>query len=539
LKQLSSYWFKNLERLNNPNEIDLFLIRKYLTNITEILLDNNELEVKYNKNTLDPFSDIISDNNSVSINPNLISPNFLDCVVGDIIRKIAIRKYSIYRGELVSLPLRRLVENLVKWLEYNRCEKLIYNELGGYKEYLTKALNLKYNSEYVKNNLTKSIDSKNLEHWVYQITHLNSKFSTNDVFEGKLKIIKDFIIKNPPNSSGDSVSLAEKVIKKIQEISDAKVIVVSSNNSDYQLEENINIDNDILVKSNKFDINQCDIKYSDNSTFIENIKLNQLDGFLTNNLDNKVTNRIYVEEGVLLGKKLLKKLKYQNQNKETTFKNQPRGKIDKKSLYKLNFNQKVFNKVIINDSKPTHIHLSIDGSGSINLNHKYIKILKLSASLIYISKNLPNFRLSISVRNTGTRTIYLQAYTLMLFDSKKDSLKKGLELISRLSFKGGTPEGLSFGVIKDYLKKDLNNEDISFINISDGLPTKKLHENIEEITKNEIKSLNYLGINTLSYLVDQDNFTIFKSMYGKSSIYLEDFDISKISNNINKLLLNE
>jgi hypothetical protein len=534
LKQLSSYWFKDLERLNNPNKIDLFLIRKYLTNIAEILLETKDYKVVYSPLDSDPFID--SKENDIEINSGLISPNNLDYAVGDIIRNIAIKNYSKYKGELIGLPERILVGKLTRWLEYNRCEKLLINQLGGYKGYLDKTLDLLYNSEKVQIGLKKKTDSGNLEHWVYQITHLNSKFSSENIFKGNLKKIKKFIIKNPPHSTSDSVELASKIISKVKEISNAKIISVEVNDDLYDVKYQ-NIDRTILAKSNKFDIDQCDISQDENSTLIKNIKIEKINNSILNNISNKVTNNVYVEEGVYLGKKLLKRLRNQNQLKETTFRNQVRGGIDKKSLYKLNFSQKVFQKTITNDSKITHIHLSIDGSGSINEKQKYIKILKLSASLIYIAKNLPNFRLSISVRNTGVRTVYLQAYTLILFDSKKDSLKKGLELLNRLQFNGGTPEGLSFGVIRDYLVKTISNENISFINISDGLPTKKLHEGIEGITKGEINVLNSLGINTLSYLVDKDNFSIFQQMYGKSSVYLEDFDISKISNNINKLLL--
>lgn len=539
MKQLSSYWFKDLERLNNPNEIDLFLIRKYLTNIAEILLETKEYKVIYSPLDSDPFID--SKEGDIEINSGLISPNNLDYAVGDIIRNIAIKKYSKYKGELIDLPgrvlsERVLIRRLFRWLEYNRCEKLINDQLGGYKGYLNKTLDLLYNSEKVQIELESKTNSENLEHWVYQITHLNSKFSSDNAFRGGLQKIKQLIINNPPNNTSDSVNLASKIILKIEEISNAKTIHVVVNDDSYDVEYQ-NINKTTLAKSNKFDINQCDISQDENSTLIKNIKLENINNSILGNISNKIINNSYIEEGVYLGKRLLKKLRNQNQHKETTFRNQVRGGIDKKSLYKLNFNQKVFQKTITNDSKITHVHLSIDGSGSINENQKYTKILKLSASLIYISKNLPNFRLSISVRNTGTRAVYLQAYTLMLFDSKRDSLKRGLELLNRLKFEGGTPEGLSFGVIRDYLIKDRNSENISFINISDGLPTKKLHENIEEITKNEIISLNNLGIDTLSYLVDNDNFNIFRKMYGKSSIYLEDFDIKRISNNINKLLL--
>ena len=103
-----------------------------------------------------------------------------------------------------------------------------------------------------------------------------------------------------------------------------------------------------------------------------------------------------------MGKKLASKLQFRNLDQKVTYHNQKKGKIDKRNLYKATFDDLIFKQDFIKESKKTHIHLSIDGSGSMCMYDKDFKTLKLSACMATVACLIPNIRVSISVRKVKT-----------------------------------------------------------------------------------------------------------------------------------------
>ena len=253
-----------------------------------------------------------------------------------------------------------------------------------------------------------------------------------------------------------------------------------------------------------------------------------------------------------MGKKLASKLQFRNLDQKVTYHNQKKGKIDQRNLYKATFDDLIFKQDFIKESKKTHIHLSIDGSGSMCMYDKDFKTLKLSACMATVACLIPNIRVSISVRKVKTNgkkrdtQITRKPITIIIFDSLTDSIKD-ISKLSHIDFKDLTPEGLCFDSIKKYIELNpINQEKIVFVNISDGFPSDlkdTSKETVEETTRKKVNEFKREGIDILSYFVDSGTnhkhhkgLKTFKRMYGNTSEILNINNFSKILRDINKQL---
>ena len=304
-------------------------------------------------------------------------------------------------------------------------------------------------------------------------------------------------------------------------------------------------------------IDKLNIKDLEKSNLVDNIKPKDQkikDSFLHNFLHptQLPSNKVSVKEGINMGKKLASKLQFRNLDQKVTYHNQNKGRVDARNLYKATFDDLIFKQDFIKEHKKTHIHLSIDGSGSMCMYDKDSKTLKLSACMATIACLIPNIRVSISVRKVKTDTkkkdinITRKPVTIIIFDSLTDSIKD-ISKLSHIDFKDLTPEGLCFDSIKKYMGMNpISQEKIVFVNISDGFPSAMLDtvkEKVEEVTRKKINEFKREGIDVLSYFVESGStikatkgLKTFKRMYGNTSETLNVDNFSKILRDINKQL---
>lgn len=517
---LADYWFKDPSILNNLNEFNLTILRKYLTNVARILGSNNDYEVIYSNNNTSYV-----DQNKIKLNYRLVGEN-IDYAVGDIIKALALNLFSndfqdTY-NKIFKKEGRTIHEfQIYKWLETYRSINLFsLDHLGGYKPYLDKWFEEKF---YTFDQLVASIFKIEVENIII------------------LEELKNLVRNHFPTNLRESIELSNDIYDflklnlpthKIDQNED-----ISVDNTQGEPVKKGRFEFSKFDKSNVISVDDFEFKEYQHSTLISDINGEDELKYLTPSMLGKslnTNNRAYIDEGLKLGKKLTKKLKFKNQHQSTVYSGQKRGYLDKKSLNRVRFTNRVFSKTIMSDQKPTHIHLSIDGSGSMNDKGKYRDAIKLCAGLMLISKELPDVRISISSRNVGHNQL---ATTTIFFDSDKDSFKQGINKLDKISFAKGTPEGMCFGGILDYINNP--NEKTYFINVSDGAPSINVFPDVIEVTKKQVKRFQTHNIQVLSYLVDSDEFSIFQEMYGKSSVKLNIEDFNQISNDINKLLINE
>ena len=293
---------------------------------------------------------------------------------------------------------------------------------------------------------------------------------------------------------------------------------------------------------------------------IECIIVNKLTKSLLESVEFPLTSYIYsegilrdmnskeVEQGIKLGIQLGKKLQIRSESKTTIYNRQKVGKIDKRLISSLGFgNQNVFSIFEIDSYKKANLHISIDGSGSMN-GIKWRKTIINTVALCKAVDVISNLSIQVSVRTTSTMSHL--PYVVIAYDSRVDKFSKAKHVFKYLTPGGTTPEGLCFEAISKTFVPASAECDSYFLNISDGEPYYQTR-NFEysgipaaEHTEKMVKNIEAVGIKTLSYFVSDTSFqsssyqvNLFTKMYGKGSQFVDITNISLITKTMNKLFL--
>ena len=175
---------------------------------------------------------------------------------------------------------------------------------------------------------------------------------------------------------------------------------------------------------------------------------------------------------------------------------------------------------------------------------KWEQVLINTIALGYISLNMNNINISISIRTTGDVFTGSQVPLLILaFDSKKHTLKE-LKKLKYYREDGLTPEGICLEALN--VSNSSYYLDSYLINMSDGMPTFLDYKGEKAIsdTARVIKNIKKGGVNILSYFIQSEHNNYkhdpennFKKRYGKDASFIDTNNINEITKSLNKLLL--
>lgn len=266
----------------------------------------------------------------------------------------------------------------------------------------------------------------------------------------------------------------------------------------------------------------------------------------------------YVNEGLILGAKLGRKMQIRNEVNITKFTRRPTGKIDKRLLHELGFDQEeIFHTEFADKYKEFSMHISVDASSSMSDHLKWGKAIKLCVALAKASSMLDNVHTTISFRTTLGKNPYL----LIAYDSKVDKVAKIRNLFPLLKPTNVTPEGLCFEALVKNLPKNELGVNKYFINISDGMPyieytiddvvIKYEGETAAQHTKSQVSKIKNNGYQVISYFIKSHTDTysaysaetqkkievLFKMMYGSDSNFIDVNDVNQISNTLKKKMM--
>lgn len=264
------------------------------------------------------------------------------------------------------------------------------------------------------------------------------------------------------------------------------------------------------------------------------------------NLDDKIQNA--VNQGIVMGVRLGKKLKLRNEVNIDKFTRKNTGKIDKRLLHEIGSGiENIFYNNRFHKYNKTIIHISVDASSSMR-GTKWLNSIKLCTTIAKAASMLENVNVSISFR-TVTHNM---PYTVIGYDSTKDSFSKVKNLFGYLNPAETTPEGLAFESIMSYLPKVDGDTNGYFINISDGEPCFNFKLDDSTIvaytgvkacihTRKQVKKILASGYKVLSYFVSEyeieTNKINFKVMYGEDSRFINVHNINSIADTLNGKLL--
>lgn len=289
-------------------------------------------------------------------------------------------------------------------------------------------------------------------------------------------------------------------------------------------------------------------------------KLTESDDFPFTNKDwqTRQPQRRYEEEvrkginsGILLGKKL----QIRNESRETVFSRLKKGKIDGRMIASLGYdNENVFYTNEVDQFKKGNLHISVDYSGSMS-GDKLRRAIISTVAIVKACQMARNINVQVSARSTDSGQRQLP-YIVMVYDSRKNSLKDFYKYMSMLQAHNTTPEGLCFEAIHKHLIPTTNDTDSYFLNFSDGQPCYSISHGNDDInysgfsaaehTNKQVKKMQASGINVLSYFItdmSEDRFErssdweIFKKCYGKDAKYVNVENMLQVAKTMNELFL--
>jgi len=254
--------------------------------------------------------------------------------------------------------------------------------------------------------------------------------------------------------------------------------------------------------------------------------------------------RKIVTDGVMLGKRLGRKLQIRNRERITELTRRKKGKVERRRLYALGADDyNVFNQIHIDKYNDAFLHLSIDGSGS--MSGKPFDNSLLSAVAIAQMSSMTNLDIQISIRYTDTISGKEVPIMWVVYDSRTDKLQSFLKKAHYLESNGTTPEGLCFASIVKELPTGSDALETYFINYSDGMPWFQDYDGQRAIehTRQQVLKMKSLGYKVLSFFVNDynrdDTSNDFRRMYGSDAKTIDVTSLTGLAKQLQQMFINK
>jgi len=598
--EISKFWLTS-NSSDDFNLIELANTQRAISNFVKILT-KKEIPIEFISNN---DSDSMTNGKKIMIS-STINMNNIDSIVGLALHEGAHCKYTNFKivkkisNRLLEQNLlggRRWIEMLLNFIEDRRIDSLVYNNAPGYQDYYRAMYERYYYSKIIDQGLKgKEYREENWESYMFRIINMFNKNSDPNALKCLPTVYKLVDLKNIGRlkNTYDSLELAITIYQLIN------MHFISNSNNNHQNQENRknakhnktskeeikkafgkqeeflkgNVHKVKATKKQKQQIeaiskskvNIKNVKATDNKGIEHtNIPVHVIDGITPSIIESnlyEIFGKVnlmdkQIDKGIVKGKKLLRKLRIRNEQITLASKRLKAGKIDPRRIYAAGFEEDLFYKIDRSNYKPISLHVSIDGSGSME-GTKWWQVLINTIALGYISLHMNNIDLTISIRTTG-RDLSKSSMTahvpllILAFDSKKHTMSD-LRRLGHYKTKGLTPEGMCLNALNEYIPNSSYYLDSYLINMSDGYPTfekqgKFTYKGDEAIldTAKAVKNIKKKGVNILSYFIqssstqtkEEELMKNFQIMYGKEASFINPKNINEITKTLNNLFLKQ
>ena len=593
----SAYWLKETRNTDeNFDLIELANTQRAISNFVKIQTGKDiPIEFIGSDN-----GDSMTDGKKILISSTINTHN-LDSIVGTALHESAHCMYTDFfvlkkiANRLLESNLmggRRWIEMLLNFIEDRRIDNLVYHNAPGYQDYYRAMYDRYFYSKTVDKGLKgKEYREENWESYAFRIINIFNKntdlkaltclediyniidlktigrlTSTTHSLEIAIEIYellnKHFSTQNKPksnspgNNKGPSKEEIKKAFSKQEEFLKGNVHKVKATKRQKQQIEAIS-KSKVDVKNVKA-IDSKGVEHTDIPVHVIDgitptiIESNLYEVFGRVNLMNK-----QIDEGVAKGKKLLRKLRIRNEQITLNSNRLKSGKIDPRRIHAASFEEDLFYKIDRANYKPISLHVSIDGSGSME-GTKWWQTLINTIALGYISLHMNNIDLTVSIRTTGkdlsksSQTAHIPLL-ILAFNSKKHTMSD-LKRLGHYKVKGLTPEGMCLNALSEYIPNSSYYLDSYLINMSDGYPTfeqygKFTYKGITAIldTAKAVKNIKKKGVNILSYFIqssttktkESELMENFQIMYGKEASFIDPKNMHEVTKTLNNLFLKQ
>ena len=598
----SAYWLKETRNTDdNFDLIELANTQHAISNFVKIQT-GKEIPVEFYANN---DGDSMTDGKKIIISSTINTRN-LDAVVGTALHEAAHCKYTDFyvlkkiANRLISGNLlggRRWIELLLNFIEDRRIDNLVYNNAPGYQDYYRSMYERYYYSKIINQGLKgKEYRDENWEHYMFRIINMFNKNSDQTALQVLPEIYKAIDLKDIDRlkNTQDSLELAITIYKFInshfihqspttKQTEENQKGAKQNNTSREEIKKAFSKQEEFLKgnihksKVNKKEKQQIEaiskskvdvksVKATDYKGIEHtNIPVHVIDGITPTIIESnlyEVFGRVnlmnkQIDKGVSKGKKLLRKLRIRNEQITLHSNRLKSGKIDPRRIHAASFEEDLFYKIDRANYKPISLHVSIDGSGSMD-GTKWNQTLINTIALGYISIHMSNIDLTISIRTTGndlsksSMTAHIPLL-ILAFNSKKHTLSD-LRRLGHYKVKGLTPEGMCLNALSEYIPNSSYYLDSYLINMSDGYPTfeqygKFTYKGITAIldTAKAVKNIKKKGVNILSYFIQSSSTKVkeeelienFQTMYGKEASFIDPKNMHEVTKTLNDLFLKQ
>ena len=373
-----------------------------------------------------------------------------------------------------------------------------------------------------------------------------------DVSDSKNKQIKKAIQKQKDFLNGNiKKKRVNKKEKKILDAIEQSGMTLVKSGSDYLKSDGYYSVDTILVTKLTKELIETDVfplKY-----VVYNHYTGRYDSTAVINQDNQKA----VNAGLVMGAALGRKLQIRNEVNNTKYMRKPVGKIDRRILSELSFdNENVFHTIDVSKYKHSYIHISVDASSSMR-GDKWTKAITSVVAICKAASMIDNLRVTVSFRttfNSSNSNCSSNPYVIIGYDSAVDKISKIKSLFPYLSPNGSTPEGLSYEAIMKHLPETSADSDYYFLNFSDGEPAMNYttqngdrisysQESAALHTKKQVTKIKNNGYSVLSYFIKCNDYVnpnsveLFKKMYGTNASFINPNNLLQVAKTMNRMFL--
>jgi hypothetical protein len=600
----SAYWLKETRNTDeNFDLIELANTQRAISNFVKIQT-GKEIPVEFIANN---DGDSMTDGKRILIS-SLINTHNLDSVVGTALHEAAHCKHTDFlvlkkiANRLLETNLmggRRWIEMLLNFVEDRRIDDLVYRNAPGYQDYYRAMYDRYFYSTIIDKGLKgKEYREENWDSYAFRIINLFNKNTDLKALACLEEVHNIIDLKNIGRLTSTKHSL--DVAIEVYELLNKYFSMQKREGSKHQEQENRkgaksngpskeeikkafgkqeeflkgNVPKAKVNQRQKQQINaisksNIDVKNvkATDSEGIEhtNIPVHIIDGITPSIIESNlygVFGRVnlmnkQIDEGIAKGKKLLRKLRIRNEQITLQSNRLKQGKIDTRRIHAANFEDDLFYKIDRSNYKPISLHVSIDGSGSME-GIKWNQTLINTIALGYISLHMNNIDLTISIRTTGKDLSKLSwtahvPLLILAFNSKKHTMSD-LRRLGHYKTNGLTPEGMCLNALSEYIPNSSYYLDSYLINMSDGYPTfeqygKFTYKGITAIldTAKAVKNIKKKGVNILSYFIqspstktkEEELIENFQTMYGKEASFIDPKNMHEVTKTLNDLFLKQ
>lgn len=504
------------------------------------------------------------------------------------------------------------LKELWNWVEDRRIDNYIYTHAPGYQGYYEALYERYFTSDAITKTIkTDLYADETVESYMFRICNLINPASSLDKLTGLRDIYNLIDLPNISRlrSSHDTLDLASAILKIIvqhataitpfdkhrnpintlllpqssQNIKNGSTLRdlfdISVNELNRLLEEiraqkdfiDNNIGKSTLSKEKVQEVNSI----ADAGVTLDNLTLPEFDGYNVNVLfigkvtesflrTNKLATHIFdlhtrsgmthadaVNEGIVFGTMLGRKLQLRNEVNSLKYTRLPAGSIDKRLMASLGYNnENIFSNIFIDKYKHTHIHISLDVSSSMR-GRKIHNAIKTVMAIVKACSMISNIDCVVTSR--GEDGVHGIPCVCVLYDSRIDTITHAKKTLSMISTDNTTPESLCYDTIMERVfPKPKNDLDFYFLNFSDGEPFYISNDRLWRFVgqpavahcKRMINKMKKeYAANIISYFIndgeaEQSEFYIFREMYGLADSHnINTNSITAVATTMNKKFL--